>query len=246
MINCDKSWNPVLNKFVEIKEKFIQMFDRSQLYHYNDTIETCLDYWVRNLGIQEYLNLIEPLELNEYEGKLLIRYGRYCKVYADDDDATPEDFWDRYDGFYQECRSVVINVRTDELILVPFKKFFNLNERPETSLENVQSRIRSASVVELSDKLDGSMQSVRWYKDGIIMAGAQALDPENSWRLQDGLRMLYQNPAYGKMMYDSPNYTFVFEYISQKDAHVVKYAKEQEGMYLIGIRSVETGFELDY
>ena len=40
--------------------------------------------------------------------------------------------------------------------------------------------------------------------------------------------------------------TFIFEYISLKDAHVVKYTKEQEGLYLIGIRSNEYGTELPY
>ena len=36
------------------------------------------------------------------------------------------------------------------------------------------------------------------------------------------------------------------KYISLKDAHVVKYKKEQEGLYLIGIRDVNTGVELPY
>lgn len=48
------------------------------------------------------------------------------------------------------------------------------------------------------------------------------------------------------MLKDFPNETFVFEYISQKDAHVVKYSKEQEGLYLIGIREVITGTERPY
>lgn len=39
---------------------------------------------------------------------------------------------------------------------------------------------------------------------------------------------------------------FYFEYISVKDAHVVKYTKEQEGLYLIGIRRVDDGEEYDY
>ena len=46
------------------------------------------------------------------------------------------------------------------------------------------------------------------------------------------------------MMMDHQNQTFIFEYISQKDAHVVKY--EMEGLFLIGIRDVETGKEASY
>ena len=48
------------------------------------------------------------------------------------------------------------------------------------------------------------------------------------------------------MLQDYPDYTFIFEYISVKDAHVVKYTKEQEGLYLISIRDVNTGKEFDY
>ena len=43
-----------------------------------------------------------------------------------------------------------------------------------------------------------------------------------------------------------PECTFIFEYISMRDAHVVKYTKEQEGLYLIGIRSVDNGEEYTY
>ncbi len=41
-------------------------------------------------------------------------------------------------------------------------------------------------------------------------------------------------------------YTRKFEYISLRDAHVVIYTKDQEGLYLIGIRDVETGKEASY
>ena len=48
------------------------------------------------------------------------------------------------------------------------------------------------------------------------------------------------------MLQDYEGCTFIFEYISKKDAHVVKYSKEQEGLYLIGIRNVDNGFEWKY
>lgn len=40
--------------------------------------------------------------------------------------------------------------------------------------------------------------------------------------------------------------TFIYEYISLEDAHVVKYTKDQEGLYLIGIRDVKTGRQFSY
>ena len=42
------------------------------------------------------------------------------------------------------------------------------------------------------------------------------------------------------------SYTFIFEYISLKDSHVVKYTDEQQGLYLIGMRDVYSGEQLSY
>ena len=243
------SWNPVLNKFIEIKNEYQNKFGHIEYNYtegYTDETETCLERWVSELKNPEYDDLLSCLELNQHENMLLIRYGRYSNIYDGEVEASGEDLWDRYDGFYRECRSIVIDVVNDCIILSPFSKFFNINELEETSLENIQKRIDHANTIEFSDKLDGSMQSARWYNNKIIMAGSQAINPANSWRLQDGYRMLNENPRYKEMLKKNPNFTFIFEYISLKDAHVVKYTKEQEGLYLIGIRNVLDGRECNY
>lgn len=177
---------------------------------------------------------------------MLIRYARYSNVYDGEVENSGEDFWDRYDGFYRECRSLVIDVVNDCIILAPYKKFFNIGEVEETSLENVRARINTAKCIEFSNKLDGSMQSATWYNGEIVMAGNQMPDPELSWRLADGYRMINSNPGYKEMLQTHPTCTFIFEYISLRDAHVVKYTKDQEGLYLIGVRRVKTGKELPY
>ena len=243
------SWNPVLNKFIEIKNEYQNKFGHIEYNYtegYTDETETCLERWVSELNNPEYAELLSCLELNQHENMLLIRYGRYSNIYDGEIEASGEDLWDRYDGFYRECRSIVIDVVNDCIILSPFSKFFNINELEETSLENIQRKIDNANTIEFSDKLDGSMQSARWYNNKIIMAGSQAINPANSWRLQDGYRMLNENPRYKEMLKKNPNFTFIFEYISLKDAHVVKYTKEQEGLYLIGIRNVLDGRECNY
>lgn len=243
------SWNPVLNKFIEIKNEYQNKFGHIEYNYtegYTDETETCLERWVSELNNPEYAELLSCLELNQHDNMLLIRYGRYSNIYDGEIEASGEDLWDRYDGFYRECRSIVIDVVNDCIILSPFSKFFNINELEETSLENIQRRISNARTIEFSDKLDGSMQSARWYNNKIIMAGSQAINPANSWRLQDGYRMLNENQRYKEMLKKNPNFTFIFEYISLKDAHVVKYTKEQEGIYLIGVRNVLDGRECNY
>jgi hypothetical protein len=250
------SWNPVLNKFVEIKNEYIRRFGNITYCYtegYTDETETCLERWVSELNeldqndkYKEYEDFISCLELNQHKNMLLFRYGRYSNVYDGETDVSGEDFWDRCDGIYRECRSVVIDVVNDCIVLCPMKKFWNLNELEETSLENIKDRINKATIIEFSDKLDGSMQSARWYDNEIVMAGSQAINPYSSWRLKDGYRMINSLPGYKKMLMKYPDYTFIFEYISLKDAHVVKYSKKQEGLYLIGIRDTDTGFECNY
>lgn len=251
-----QGWNPVLNKFKEIKNEYKRVFGTisyDYISSYTNKSESCLERWVRELNVTEPINsytefddLISCLEINQYKNMLLIRYGRYSNVYDGETEASGEDFWKRYNGFYRECRSVVIDVENECLILTPFAKFFNVNELDETSVDTIQKRIREAVVVEFSDKLDGSMQSARWYNEQIIMSGSQSLNPDASWRLKDGYKMINSLKGYEEMLRSYPYYTFIFEYISLKDAHVVKYSKSQEGLYLIGVRDVDTGKEFTY
>ena len=216
------------------------------MWDYNTSKTTCLEYWVERLNNPEYIELIKPLQLIEYRGLLLVRYGNYADVFGGEDDVTPDEFWDKYDGFYLECRSVVIDIKENRLVVTPFKKFRSLNECEETSIENISKRIKDAKCVEFSDKLDGSMQAVRYYNYNIVMCGSTSLNPESSWRLKDGYKMLFNRAGYIDLVMDNPLLTFIFEYISMKDAHVVVYSKDQEGLYLIGIRNSVTGEEYSY
>ena len=232
------NWNPVLNLFLDVKKKIPE----EKLWDYKEG--SCLEYWASLLDDPYYNNILKPLKINEYENLLLIRYSNYPKVFSDKENGkiNYEGFWNMFDGFYRECRSVVIDKKNDCLILTPFKKFFNINEVSETDIKKVFERIRKASCVEFSDKLDGSMQSARYYNGEIVMAGSQAVNPAQSWRLRDGYRKLTEN--HKEMIKDNPDLTFIFEYISKRDAHVVHY--DREGLFLIGIRDTRDGREFSY
>lgn len=235
-------WNVVLNKFIEIKNEYKKKFEID--YSYDD--KCCLEKWIDKLNIQEYKDLIKYLQFSQYKNRLLIRYANYTDILSGEEEVTLDSVFKMYDGFYKECRSIVIDVKNNCIILCPFKKFHNLNENEEYSLENIQNRINNATCIEISDKLDGSMQPARFYNNEIIMSGSQAIDMNNSWRLQDGYNMLMSQENYIKMIKNYPNCTFIFEYISLEDAHVVCYDKSQEGLYLIGIRNVYNGIEWSY
>lgn len=247
------TWNPVYNFVLEVKKQYQEKFGNigysihSIKDKNNYTKElTCLEKWVNDLGIQKYIDIIEPLQINQLGTKLLIRYGRYSDVFGGENEITNDNFWDIYDGFYKECRSVVIDVKAEEIVLSPFKKFRNLNECEENNIEIITEKIKNAKSLEITNKLDGSMQSARVYHDNIIMSGSQAIDMNNSWRLRDGQGILMCQQNYVYMLKENQEYTFIFEYITLKDAHVVNYKQEDEGLYLLGMRNAYTGEQLSY
>lgn len=219
-------WNKPFQMVMKIKRDYQNTYGL-------DTLD--FKTWLERLNKQEYNNVFECLQTNQNNEFLLIRYG-----IAD----MQESMWTEEDSIYRECRSVVIDLDKEQLVLTPFRKFFNLNEVPENNIDLIIEEINNSKNVEFTNKLDGSMQSVRYYNDEFFMAGSMALDSEISWRLKDGYIMLTN--SHKKMIKENPQYTFTFEYISLKDAHVVLYEKEQEGLYLLCMRDVYTGEELDY
>ena len=54
------SWNPVLNKFIEIKNEYQNKFGHIEYNYtegYTDETETCLERWVSELNNPEYADL---------------------------------------------------------------------------------------------------------------------------------------------------------------------------------------------
>lgn len=105
------SWNPVLNKTIEIKNEYIKKFGYityDYLDGYTNKSQTCLERWVEELNklepidqYSEYTDLLSCLELNQYNDFILLRYARYSNVYDGEIDNSGEDFWDRYNGFIE-------------------------------------------------------------------------------------------------------------------------------------------------
>ena len=250
MTNREKyKWNPVYNLVMEIKDEYINKIDKNIDYCFyieNNKQITCLEYWIYKLNNPKYNSIFKILQINQYKTFVLVRYGSYADIYGGEEDNTPEELWESYDGFYQECRSIVIDLFREEIVISPFRKFFNLNENHETKLEVIKNKIKNANSVEFSNKLDGSMQCARYYFGEIIMSGSQAIDPSASWRLQEGMDMFNLRNGYYNLVCNYPDWTFIFEYISLSDSHVVKYNANQQGLYLIGARNVYNGKQMSY
>lgn len=224
------SWNPVLNKVIQIKREWEAMHS-DEFGHPIRTFEEMLE----DLNKEEYNELFGCLQFNQFNEFLLIRYGL---------EDMQKGLWEDPKSIYRECRSVVIDLDKECLVLTPYRKFFNVNEVEENSMENVVNMINKARVVEWANKLDGSMQSARWYNNKVFMSGSMALDPRESWRLEEGYNMI--TPNHKKMLRESEEVTFIFEFIHPRDIHVVNYRPEEKGLYLIGMRSTATGATFSY
>ena len=161
-----------------------------------------------------------------------------------------EDFWTAYGGLLQECRSPVVNIDTMEYAMLPFAKFRNLNESAAYALPVVQEKISKASVVEFSEKLDGSMIQMRYTGDkrfwhGIMMGTSGSLHSTRAPQLQHVLEFMERKgERIEKLVRAFPHNTFMFEWIDPRDEHMVRYGKH--GLHFIGARNTNVGWQWDY
>lgn len=220
------SWNPVLNLIKKIKNDMILQ---------DGDLESSFEEWLKLLNDKEYNDFFESLQVNQKDEFILIRYGL---------DDISRGLWGNENSPYRECRSVVIDLKNEKLVTCGFRKFFNLNEVKENNLDKVQEKISQAKLFEVVDKLDGSMQNARWYNGEVFMNGSMALDESESWRLENGKSFLTE--SYVDMIKNNEELTFTFEYVSDKNPHVVIYDGKQEGLYLLGARDVTNGYQLTH
>lgn len=153
-----------------------------------------------------------------------------------------------YDKLLRNFRGISFNKKYLELVGTPFDKFANVGEYgwEENSMENIIKEFSEAKVIEESNKLDGSLQSARWYRNELILTGSGSVCEDNSPSLKEGYDWLRQQDNYIDMIRENPNDTHIFEWISLADAHIVSYKKEDTGLYLIGIRNSLTGEQYSY
>lgn len=221
----DFNWNPVFNLVMEIKDKYME---NHEVNDYN------IVKWCKELNEQKFNYFMNGVDTS-IEGSFVLF--KYSLVKGEIDIATNKD------SIFREARSVVIDIDKEEIVCAPFRKFFNINELGETSIDVVKENIKNASLIEITNKLDGSMQQARFYNGKILLTGSKALSPKHSNNVKDGYTLLTAN--YVKMISENDKYTFLFEYIAPADAHCVNY-HDTHKLFLIGIRDVYTGYQFTY
>lgn len=142
------------------------------------------------------------------------------------------------DRIRRECRGLVFD--SDGYISGRrLHKFFNLNELPETRLENVD--LSKPHVI--LEKLDGSMITPFENNKGEILWGTKMGETDTSKQMID---FLEKNPHYNefaKKCIDSST-TPIFEWVSPNNRIVLPY--QEENLVLIAIRGLQSGWYMPF
>lgn len=141
--------------------------------------------------------------------------------------------WDEYT---LQSRGLIANRHTGEVLARPFPKFFNLNEVPETSVENLPAEPFIATV-----KMDGVLGISYIYKGTYNIATRGSF--ESPWAIWATKWM--NDTRNMNRLGMNPRYTYLFEIISPTSRIVVDY-HGKEALILIGVMDRLTGEELPY
>jgi len=140
--------------------------------------------------------------------------------------SSPEDF---HNPWEKECRGIIFDFETGKILSRPYHKFFNLNEREESSNPDL------SKPHVLLEKLDGSMIRAFKTKDRWIWgsrAGETFLTPQVE-------RFVKNYPQYQQLVELFDDNTFLFEWCSRQNRIVLDYPKDR--LVMTGIRHTETG-----
>jgi T4 RnlA family RNA ligase len=146
---------------------------------------------------------------------------------------TPELFKNEWE---KECRGIIFDANTGVVLSRPYHKFFNINEREESTLG--YDFLDAPHVV--LEKLDGSM--IRCFKVGDrwiwgSKAGETFLTPQIEEFVKD-------KPEYMKFVEKYAHWTLIWEWCSRKNRIVVDHPKDR--LVLTAMRHNKTGLYMDY
>lgn len=135
----------------------------------------------------------------------------------------------------RECRGIIFDSKTGDIIRRPFHKFFNVNEREETQ----DHRLDFSKEHWIDTKLDGSMIAV-FMHEGELVYGTKMVAPdfhELVKKFVDTSDVDYEGFC-RKVIADG--YTPIFEFMHPQKRIVIDYGKEP-ALTLLAVRHMVTG-----
>ncbi len=150
--------------------------------------------------------------------------------------------WDSEDPYAssirRECRGLIFDSRTGELLSRPYQKFFNAGEKEETQLNKIN--LYEPHVV--LEKLDGSMIRPIPTSDGFVLATKAGVT-----EISEQAEEFIADKSYYKTFINKciqKGTTPIFEWCSRKNRIVIDYPEDQ--LILTAMRYNNTGKYVDY
>jgi len=147
--------------------------------------------------------------------------------------------WSHGDLIRRECRGIIFDSKTGDIIRRPFHKFFNAGEREETMLR----RINLSQQHFILKKLDGSMIVPFRTSDNILRIGTKMGETEVA---QQAAQFIFEREHYQNFIYHclEQNLSPIFEWVSRKQRIVIDYPEDD--LILLAVRHINTGEYLPY
>lgn len=137
----------------------------------------------------------------------------------------------------RECRGIIFDSETGEILRRPFHKFFNVNEREETQ----EHAVDMSGDYTILEKLDGSMIAP-FIVNGEMIWGTKMGATDVAKPVEEFVK---NNPQYDEFRYlIGSGFTPIFEWCSRKQRIVLDYREDQ--LVLTAIRDIKTGEYASY
>lgn len=173
----------------------------------------------------------------EKEGYTVINYNvMMADTFPDVIDDQASDVFEQYDYYAalrRECRGIIFDTETGEILRRPFHKFFNVNEREETQ----DHRIDLVQPHVILEKLDGSMIAP-FIVNGKMIWGTKMGATDVAKPVEEFVK---NHPAYADFALDAlaDGDIPIFEWCSRKQRIVLDYPEDR--LILTGIREKTSG-----
>lgn len=137
----------------------------------------------------------------------------------------------------RECRGIIFDTATGDILRRPFHKFFNVNEREETQ----EHAVDMSGDYDILEKLDGSMIAP-FIVNGEMIWGTKMGATDVAKPVEEFVK---NNPQYDEFRYlIGSGFTPIFEWCSRKQRIVLDYREDQ--LVLTAIRDIKTGEYASY
>ena len=192
---------------------------------------------MKELNVQRYLRSGKTLDdlkneyfinISHYENLVILNYHQFDSP--------------KIDPITMECRGLVLEKKTWDIVARSFQRFFNYAECPEIT-EKID--ISNSYILE---KLDGSIITVFWYNNRWYMATRGSIEGQGE--------VGFLNKTFNELFYEitdqypnfwvniNSDYCYVFELVSPENK--VTYPYDYRALYLLTMRETKEFSEVTY